>query len=318
MTSGRALLQRPAMAVDHQTVDRPEGASIAVATYGPPGGDLIVLVHGFAVNARYWYPQINGLADRHRVIAYDQRGHGRSGLGTGPTTNQQLGQDLEAVLAATVPEGRKAVIVGHSMGGMSAMSWAAQYPESVSRYAKAILLAGTASTAPVTRAPIRLSAPSTIVRRAEYQAAWMAFNSIHWAGGDLMMRTGMSMARTVFPGISRAQARELDSILRETGWRTREKVGRALEDLDVGPGLSNMAVPVAVVVGDRDRLTPPRLAAPMVAALREAGSLQRFETWRGATHLLNWEQPYRFNNIVASLAAGVDSSDLAEPREHRA
>lgn len=311
------LHRQPGVAVGRHRVDRPDGASIAVAVYGPPDGDPIVLVHGFAVNARYWYPQINGLADRHRVVVYDQRGHGRSTLGTGATTHPQLGQDLEAVLGATVSEDEKAVIVGHSMGGMSVMSWAAQHPDSVSRHAKAILLAGTASTAPVTRAPIRLFAPTTIVRRAEYEAAWLAFNSIHWAGGDLMMRTGMSMARTIFPGITRSQARELDSILRETNWRTREKVGRALEDLEVGAGLSNMAVPVTVVVGDRDRLTPPRLAAPMVAALRAAGTLQRFETCRGATHLLNWEQPYRFNNIVATLGGSATSTSAVEPERVR-
>ncbi|OZG30171.1 alpha/beta hydrolase [Williamsia sp. 1138] len=301
MTGGRALLRDPDAPVDRLYVDRSDGASIAVCSYGPAGADAVVLVHGFAVNAKYWFPQINGLAGDHRVIVYDQRGHGRSTLGTGPTTNEHLGQDLEAVLAATLAEGERAVIVGHSMGGMTVMSWATQYPDSAARYAAAIMLAGTAATAPVSKAPIRLAQPATIVRRVEYETAWLGFNAIHRPGGDLMMRTGLPLARTIFPGISRQQLKMLDSILRETGWRTREKLGRALEDLDVGAGLRNMPVPVAVVVGDRDRLTPPRLAEPVAAGLRAAGSLERYEIWRGATHLLNWEQPYRFNNIVRSL-----------------
>ncbi|WP_207842358.1 alpha/beta fold hydrolase [Williamsia soli] len=301
MTGGQALLRAPDAPVDRLFVDRSDGASIAVSSYGPVDADVVVLVHGFAVNAKYWYPQINGLADNHRVIVYDQRGHGRSTLGAGLTTNDHLGQDLEAVLAATLADGEKAVIVGHSMGGMTVMSWATQFPDSAERYATAIMLAGTAATAPVSKAPIRLAHPATILRRVEYETAWLGFNAIHRPGGDLMMRTGLSLARTLFPGISRQQLKLLDSILRETSWRTREKLGRALEDLDVSAGLQNMPVPVAVVVGSRDRLTPPRLAEPVALGLRAAGSLERHEIWRGATHLLNWEQPHRFNNIVRSL-----------------
>jgi non-heme chloroperoxidase len=301
MTRDQAVLQTPRQSVEHRTIARPGGASIAVSSYGPPDGDVVVLVHGFAVNARYWYPQINGLADSYRVITYDQRGHGRSALGTDVTLSDHLGQDLDAVLGEMVPDGQRAVIVGHSMGGMSVMSWAAQYPAGVRRYALAIMLAGTAATAPVSKAPIHCGDPATLVRRVEYEFAWLAFRAIHWPGGDLMMRTGMTVAGGLFPGISRPQLRFLDSILRETDWRTREKVGRSLENLHVERGLANMPVPVAVVVGDRDRLTPPRLADPVADALRYTGSLERYEIWSGATHLLNWEQPDRFNRTIEEL-----------------
>lgn len=211
MAGGRPLLRTPDTLGRRLFVDRPDGATIAVGAYGRHDGDVVVLVHGFAVNAKYWYPQINGLADTHRVIVYDQRGHGRSTLGAGPTTSDDLGHDLEAVLAATLEEGDKAVIVGHSMGGMTVMSWAAQYSGSAERYANAIMLAGTACTAPVTKAPIRLAEPATILRRIEYETAWLGFNAIHRPGGDLMMRSGLSVARTLFPGISRRQLRMLDS-----------------------------------------------------------------------------------------------------------
>jgi non-heme chloroperoxidase len=301
MTGDRAVLQTPRQSVEHRTIARPGGASIAVSSYGPDDGDVVVLVHGFAVNARYWYPQVNGLADGYRVITYDQRGHGRSALGTDTTLNDHLGQDLDAVLREMVPDGQRAVIVGHSMGGMSVMSWAAQFPAAVRRYARAIMLAGTAATAPVSKAPIQYGDPATVARRVEYEFAWLAFRAIHWPGGDLMMRTGMAVAGGLFPGISRSQLKFLDSILRETDWRTREKVGRSLENLHVERGLANMPVPVAVVVGDRDRLTPPRLADPVADALRYAGRLERYEIWPGATHLLNWEQPDRFNRTIEEL-----------------
>lgn len=301
------MLQAPQIDMRHTVIDRPGGASIAVYEYGPPDGDPVVLVHGFAVSARYWHPQINGLADRFRVIAYDQRGHGRSEIGGGSMSNDHLGQDLAAVLEHAVAESRPAVVVGHSMGGMSVMSWATQYPSEVGRHARSIMLAGTAATAPVMKGPVRLASPVTLLRRVQYEAAWLAFRAIHRPGGDLLMHSGMVAAGAVFPGASRAQLAFLGEILRDTDWRTREKVGRALENLNVARGLSAMSVPVAVLVGGRDRLTPPRLAVPLAEALHHAGSLERFETWRNATHLLNWEQPHRFNAVIADLAA-VESS----------
>jgi non-heme chloroperoxidase len=303
MARDQSVLQTPRQPVEHRMIARPGGASIAVSSYGPVDGDIVVLVHGFAVNARYWYPQVNGLADSYRVVTYDQRGHGRSALGTDITLNDHLGQDLDAVLDEMIADRQRAVIVGHSMGGMSVMSWAVQFPAGVRRYARAIMLAGTAATAPVTKAPIHFGDPATLARRAEYEFAWLAFRTIHWPGGDLMMRTGMAVAGALFPGISRSQLKFLDSLLRETDWRTREKVGRSLENLHVERGLANMTVPVAVVVGDRDRLTPPRLADPVAHALRYTGWLERYEIWPGATHLLNWEQPERFNRTIEELFA---------------
>lgn len=289
----------------HTVIDRPGGASIAVYEHGPADGDPVVLVHGFAVSARYWNPQINGLSDRFRVITYDQRGHGRSRLGSTAMINDHLGQDLSAVLDHTVADGRPAVVVGHSMGGMSVMSWATQYPSEVARHARSIMLAGTAATSPVTKGAVRLANPVSLLRRVQYEMAWLAFGAIHWPGGDLLMRSGMVAAGAVFPGATRAQLAFLGEILRDTDWRTREKVGRSLENLDVARGLSAMTVPVAVLVGGRDRLTPPRLAVPITEALRRGGSLERFETWRDATHLLNWEQPRRFNAVIDDLAAAA-------------
>ena len=60
-----------------------------------------------------------------------------------------LGQDLDAVLREVIPEGRKAVIVGHSMGGMTIMSWAAQFPDRVADVASSVVLTSTAAQAVV-------------------------------------------------------------------------------------------------------------------------------------------------------------------------
>ena len=67
------------------------------------------------------------------MVFYDQRGHGRSGEAAPETyTLTQLGKDLETVLQVVAPRGM-IVLVGHSMGGMTVLSHARQFPEQYGR-----------------------------------------------------------------------------------------------------------------------------------------------------------------------------------------
>src|SRR4051812_48415108 len=69
-----------------------------------------------------WGPQV-------RMVFYDQRGHGQSAEAPPDTyTVEQLGKDLETLLAVTAPKG-PVVLVGHSMGGMTVLSHARQFPQ---------------------------------------------------------------------------------------------------------------------------------------------------------------------------------------------
>jgi pimeloyl-ACP methyl ester carboxylesterase len=83
-------------------------------------------------------------------VHWDQRSHGRSARGAAqvergePVTIDQLGHDLKAVLDAAAPEG-PIVLVGHSMGGMTVMALADQYPELVRERVVAVALVGTSS-----------------------------------------------------------------------------------------------------------------------------------------------------------------------------
>lgn len=88
----------------------------------------VVFVHGFTLNMDCWHFQRAAYRGRVRTVFYDQRSHGRSGRSDGEhCTIEQLGQDLKRVLETTAPG--PVVLVGHSMGGMSVISLAAQFPE---------------------------------------------------------------------------------------------------------------------------------------------------------------------------------------------
>jgi pimeloyl-ACP methyl ester carboxylesterase len=76
----------------------------------------LVFVHGWTCNRTHWSRQVAAFSDQYRVIAIDLSGHGESGLGRTDYSMPSFARDVEAVLDK---EGvTRAVLVGHSMGGM--------------------------------------------------------------------------------------------------------------------------------------------------------------------------------------------------------
>ncbi|MFE9608496.1 alpha/beta fold hydrolase [Streptomyces sp. NPDC006012] len=115
-----------------------------------PAPVTVVFSHGYCLNQDSWHFQRAALRGVVRTVHWDQRSHGRSGRGVTqhrddvPVTIDELGRDLKAVIDAAVPEGPM-VLVGHSMGGMTMMALAAQYPELIRDRVVATALVGTSS-----------------------------------------------------------------------------------------------------------------------------------------------------------------------------
>lgn len=115
-----------------------------------PAPVTVVFSHGYCLNQDSWHFQRAALRGVVRTVHWDQRSHGRSGRGVGqtkddtPVSIDQLGQDLKTVIDAAVPEG-PIVLVGHSMGGMTVMALADQYPELIRERVVAVALVGTSS-----------------------------------------------------------------------------------------------------------------------------------------------------------------------------
>ncbi|WP_245720837.1 alpha/beta fold hydrolase [Nocardia pseudovaccinii] len=118
-----------------------DGTSIHTEVFGPENGYPIVLSHGICCGIRFWANQIAVLSTEYRVIAFDHRGHGRSGRpARGGWTVPHLGDDLAAVLRTALGPSERALIVGHSMGGIAIQAWAHRYPDDVARRADSIAL----------------------------------------------------------------------------------------------------------------------------------------------------------------------------------
>ncbi|MFI8999569.1 alpha/beta fold hydrolase [Streptomyces sp. NPDC053541] len=116
-----------------------------------PAPVTVVFSHGYCLNQDSWHFQRAALRGLVRTVHWDQRSHGRSGAGLAqqgpdrvPVSMAQLGRDLKAVIDAAAPEG-PLVLIGHSMGGMTIMELAAQYPELVRDRVVGVGFVGTSS-----------------------------------------------------------------------------------------------------------------------------------------------------------------------------
>ena len=101
----------------------------------PETRPTLLFTHGFCLPQDCWHYQRAEFSATHRMVFWDQRGHGRSDRApreasgrSKPVTIEQLGEDLYAVLEQTCPEG-PVILIGHSMGGMTMMALAEQHPE---------------------------------------------------------------------------------------------------------------------------------------------------------------------------------------------
>ncbi|MEV6072711.1 alpha/beta fold hydrolase [Nocardia sp. NPDC052001] len=298
-TYANADLNPPAGPYETIPVTTTDGARLRVHAYGPADGDVLVLVHGWTCCLEYWNPQINAFAGEYRVIAYDVRGHGESEAGTAPLSTDQLADDLQAVLEASLKPGQRAVIVGHSLGGMTTQAWAGRHPEQVRKRAAAVLLTNTAAG--------QLIAETTVVPFFNRGVLRLPF-----AVGLL----GLSMPM-LFPALPPVQwlfrrqimslaavgevATFAQNIVRSCPARVRGKFGTLLSHLDVGRGAVNLIVPTSIVAGSADDMTPVVHADRIAEMLREAGSLDGYLVLPTG-HLGNVEAYQEFNAELARVA----------------
>lgn len=241
-----------------------DGTRLHVEEYGDGDGPTVVLAHGWTCSTLFWAPVVRLLAADHRIIAYDQRGHGRSAA---PVTRAgygtvQLADDLEAVLEATVPDGQRVVLAGHSMGGMTIM--AASGRKAVRDRTAAVLLASTGSSQLLGASevlPPRISARR--VRRLLHRQLLVSRMPL----GRVSAASKVALKYGVLG--ERATPEQVDftaRIVHACRASSRSAWGRVLAVLDLDAELPALTAPTAVLVGSRDKLTP-RVHAHRLAAV---------------------------------------------------
>jgi non-heme chloroperoxidase len=267
---------------EHVMITRPDGTVLhaLVAGQGPP----VILVHGYTARVLEWNFVWDELQARgFRVIAFDQRGHGRSTLGSDGIGSEPMAADLAAVL-----EHFDGVLVGHSMGGFVTIRAVLDQADVAPRLRGLVLFATWAGRildgAPQNRLQIPLLQYGILQRLMRNETVAVLFGAAQCGA-----RPSPAMI-SVFVDFFRQHLDEHGPLL---------PIVRAFSHEDRYPRLGEIAVPTAVMVGSADRTTPTSHSRRLAEGIPGA----RLVTVTDAGHLLNWEAPDELIKVVESFPA---------------
>lgn len=234
----------------------------------------VILLHAFPLNSSMWAPQREALAGR-TILAPDFPGFG----GQPSAGAADLDEFARAVLRRLDDTGiERAVVVGLSMGGYVAFRFYDLAPDRIA----ALVLADTKAGA---------DDPAGKAKRTD-QAARVRREGVGWLPDTMLPALLGETARQTRPEVVSAVRKLIASA-------HPEGVARALEAMrerpDSTPLLADIAVPVLVLVGEEDTLTPPAEAQKIADGVPDG----RLVVIPAAGHLSNLENPAAFNAALA-------------------
>ncbi|MGZ5048942.1 MAG: 3-oxoadipate enol-lactonase [Usitatibacter sp.] len=252
------------------------GITVNYELIGPSDAPVVALCHSLGTSLRLWDRQVAPLAERFRVLRYDLRGHGASGVTCGDYSVEQLARDHLALLDSL--EIDRAYVCGVSLGGLIAQWLGAHAPDRVGR----IVLANTAARLGV---PQQWNERIALVR--EQGIAAIADGAIgRWFTSELTDRE---------PDLAASFRRTL------TGTSVEGYTGScaAIRDADLRASAASIAVPALVVAGAADVVTTPDDGAWLAAHIPQASLVTL-----PAAHLSNVEASEQFNAAAIEFLSG--------------
>jgi len=255
-------------------IARSDGVAIAWEEHG--AGAPLLLIHGLGYARWGWEPVVDGLAERYRVLLFDNRGVGESDAPPGPYSARQLAEDAVAVLAAAGVE--RAHVIGTSLGGMAAQELALGWPERVHRLVLACTTPGGAGAHPMPERTQKLIAAAPTLAP---EAALRRFveNALGEPSPELV-------ERIVAHRLATAQPLE--------AWLAQAAAGVTFDAFE---RVGEISAPTLLLTGTADAVVDKRNSD--LLAERIAGA--RVERFPRAGHLFFWEQPDRFVELVSGF-----------------
>lgn len=252
-----------------------DGLTFHYRVDGPEGAPWLVFSNSLMTDLSLWDDQAAAFGESFRILRYDQRGHGRTGIPAEDCTMERLAADLIGLMDALGIA--RAHLVGISMGAATCLGAALAQPR---RVASLVMADGQAATptggAQAWEERIALARTQGMAGLAVPTIArWFQPASVETNGEGVRRVAGMIAATP------------LDGFLRAV---------RALQRFDFRPGLTALACPALMLAGAADGALPKTLAG-----LAEAVPDGRFVEIPDAGHLPNIEQPGAFNAALATF-----------------
>ena len=247
-----------------------DGCTIHAEVEGPERAPVLMLSNSLGTNLHMWDEQVAPLTRHFRLVRYDRRGHGRSGVPKGPYTMERLGRDVIGVLDALGIQ--KINWCGLSMGGMVGMWLGANAANRVEK----LILSNTAAYFPdktVWDGRIKL------VRDKGLEGIVDA-NMERWFTKAFRERSPDAMAKM----------RDMFLATKVEGY---VGCGEAIRDMDHRPLLSKIAAPTLVIAGKHDPATTLE-AGEFIKEHVPGAQIAVLD----AAHISNLEQPQVYADTV--------------------
>ena len=257
------------------------GVDVAYRFDGPQDGPVLLVANSLMANGSMWDWNVPAFADRYRVLRYDKRGHGSSGLSAGPYSIAQLADDAIGLLDALGIA--KAHFMGLSIGGMIGQQLGARFPERI----YSLSLCNTASEMP----PRSLWEERFEIARTQGIAGLVDGTIKRWFTAPFIERAPKDIEKV----------RQMILGTNVDGYMA---CGSAVRDMAQSTMLLKIKTPTLVLSGRYD----PACTVEQGTVLHRLIDGSKMVVLEDAAHLSNIEQAAAFNRTVREFIDSVDNA----------
>lgn len=291
---------------DGQThrLERPDGTVLQVESYGPANAPPLILTHGWGTNSTEWHYLKRQLSTRFRVIVWDLPG---VGLSTRPHSRDYsldaFADHLDAVLRFA---GKPAILLGHSIGGMTILTFCRRFPEALGTRVAGLALLHTTYVNPVRTA--RFGGLFTALERPvivpllhltiALSPLVLLMNWLGYLNGTLHIANQQS-------GFAGSESwGQVDFVTHYNLYTSPAVLARGMLGMlryDGRPALSMITVPTLIIPADRDPLCPPEASLYIHQHVRAS----QLATLAPARHMGLLEQNQQLAELLDTFATAV-------------
>jgi pimeloyl-ACP methyl ester carboxylesterase len=297
-----------------QTLVSPTGSRLHVEVHGPDDAPAVILTHGWGLDGTIWFYLRRELSKRFRVIVWDLPGLGRSRAANGAAIDlSHFAVDLKTVLTlAKAP----AVLVGHSIGGMTIQTLIRDHPSVASGEVAGLVLVNTTYTNPLTTMVVsplaralRWPVLEPLLRLAIWlqPLAWLsAWQSYLSGAAHLANRIGFASR------VTRSQLEQTTLLATRNPPAALARGNLAMFRWDADGALREIRTPTLILAGDADLVTKAEASRTLAGAMPGAS----LEIIDDANHMGFLERADAYNAQIAAFCERHLRPGALESREN--
>jgi len=252
--------------------------TVSYSDHGPDDAPVIIFIHGFPLNKSMWNIQVEALKENYRVIAYDIRGHGNSDPGIDEFSIELFVIDLLRLMEKLKIE--KSILCGLSLGGYIALNAVLKHPDRFD----GLILNDTQCIADTPE--IKENRCNAIISIKE--------KGVEQYADEIIKKLFAQETFTKNKNVVDAVKEMIISTQKQSLCNTLHALAERKETCDQLPEIN---IPVLIMVGEEDKITPIAAAQQMHEKILNS----KLEIIQQAGHLSNLENPTAFNTHLVNF-----------------